>query len=147
MYNEPNHNNGVVSHPEPHILEIKVKWALGRTAINKASACNGIPVELFKIQNDDAIKLLHSICQQIWKTQQWAQDWKRSILIPVPKKGNTEECANHRTTTLISHASKIILKILPARLQHYETKNSQTSKLDLGKEEELEIKLPTSAGS
>ena len=119
MYNEPNHNNGVVSHPEPHILEIKVKWALGRTAINKASACNGIPVELFKTQNDDAIKLLHSICQQIWKTQQWAQDWKRSILIPVPKKGNTKECVNHRTTTLISHASKIILKILPARLQHY----------------------------
>ena len=119
MYNEPNHNDGVVSHPEPHILEIKVKWALGRTAINKASGCNGIPVELFKTQNDDAIKVLHSICQQIWKTQQWPQDWKSSILIPIPKNGNTKECVNHRTPTLISHASKIILKILPARLQHY----------------------------
>ena len=109
----------MVSHQEPDILESEAKRALGSTAIIKANGCNRIPVELFKTVKDDAIKVLHSICQQIWKTQQWAQDWKRSILIPVPKKGNTKECANHRTTTLISHASKIILKILPARLQHY----------------------------
>ena len=110
--------DGVVSHPEPDIPESKVKWTLGSTAVNKASGCDGIPVELFKILKDNAIKALHSICQQIWKTQQWPQDWKRSTLIPVPKKGSTKECANHWTISLISHASKIMLKILHARLQH-----------------------------
>ena len=103
---EPNDCNGVVSNPEPDILENEVKWGLGSTAVNKASGCDQIPVELFKTLKDDAIKVLHSICQQIWKTQQWPKDWKRSILIPIPKKGSTEECANYQTITLISHASK-----------------------------------------
>ena len=110
--------NGVASHPEPDILDSEVKWALGSTAVNKASGCDGIP-ELFKALKDDAIKVLHSICQQIWKTWQWPQAWKRSNPIPIPKKGSTKECANHWTVAHISHASKIMLKILHARLQHY----------------------------
>ena len=93
---EPDCSDDVVSHPEPDSLESKVKWALGSTAVNKASGCDRIPVELFKTLKDDAIKVLHSICQQIWKTQQWPQDWKRSILIPIPKRSNTQECANIR---------------------------------------------------
>ena len=113
------YSSDVVSHSEPEILEKEVEWALGSTAINKASGYNGIPVELFKILKDDAIKVLHSLCQQSWKTQKWSQDWKRSILIPIPKKGGTKECANHWTVALISHASKVIHKILHARLQHY----------------------------
>ena len=117
--NEADYYSGVVSHPQPDFLESKVKWALGSTAVNKASGCNGIPVELFKTLKDDAIKVLHSICQQIWKTQQWPQDWKRSILIPVPKKDSAKECANRRTVALISHANKVVLKILHATLQHY----------------------------
>ena len=137
----------MVSHPEPDILESKVKWALGSTAVNKASGCNGIPVELFKTLKDDAIKVLYPICQHIWKTQQWPQDWKRSLLIPIPKKGNTKECASHQTIILISHASKVTLKILHARLQHYATKNFQMSKLGLEQEEKQEIKLPTFSGS
>ena len=116
---EPDNYDGVVSYPEPDILEGLVKWALGSTAINKASRCDRIPVELFKTLKDDDIKLLHSICQQIWKTQQWPWDWKRSFLIPIPKKGSTKECANHWTTALTSHAIKVMLvsKILHARLQ------------------------------
>ena len=106
------------SHPEPDILENEVKWALRSTAVNKASGCNEILAELFKSLKDDAIKVLHSLCQQSWKTQKWSQDWKRSILIPIPK-GGTKECANHWTVALISHASKVIHKILHARLQHY----------------------------
>ena len=117
--NEPDYYDGVVSHPEPDILECEVKWALGSTAVNKASGCDGIPVELFKTLKDDAIKVLHSICQQIWKTQQWPQDWKRSILIPIPKKCCTKEYVNHWTIALLSHASKVMLKILYVRLQHY----------------------------
>ena len=109
----------MVSHPEPDILESKVKWALRSTAVNKASGCNEIPAELFKSLKEDAIKVLHSLCQQIRKTQQWPQDWKRSILIPIPKKDSTKECANHLKITLISHASKVMLKILHSRLQHY----------------------------
>ena len=97
--NEPDNHDGVVSHPEPDLLEYEVKWALGSTAVSKASGCSEISVELFKTLKDDAIKVLHSICQQIWKTQQWPQDWKRSTRIPVPKKGSTEECANHWTFT------------------------------------------------
>jgi len=124
----------VVSHPEPDILESKVKWALGSTAVNKASGCNGIPVELFKTLKDDAVKVLYPICQHIWKTQQWPQDWKRSLLEPIPKKGSTKECASHQTIILISHASKVTLKILHARLQHYATKNFQMSKLGLEQE-------------
>ena len=117
--NEPDYYNGVVSHPGPDIMENHVKWALGNTDVNKASGYDGIPAELFKTLKDDAINVLHSLCQQIWKTQQWPQDWKRSILIPIPKKGSTTECANHWTVALISHASKVMLKILHARLQYY----------------------------
>ena len=117
--NEPDYYDGMVGHPEPDILECEVKWALGGTAVNKASGWDGIPVELFKTLKDDAIKALHSICQQIWKTQQQPQDWKRSILIPLPKKGSTKECANQPAIAVISYASKVVLKILHARLQHY----------------------------
>ena len=104
---------------EPDILECEVKWALGSIATNKASGGDGIPVELFQILKDDAVKVLHSICQQIWKTQQWPQDWKRSVFIPIPKKGNAKERSNYPTIALISHASKVMLKILQARLQQY----------------------------
>ena len=144
--NELNYCHGVVSHPEPDILEYEIKQVLGSTAVNQASGCNRIPVKLFKTLKDNA-QLLHSICQQIWKTQQWPQDWKRSILIPVPKKGSTKECANHWTIALISHDCKVMLKILHARLQHYANQNFQMSKLDLQKKEEPEIKLSTFAGS
>ena len=92
--------NGVVSHPEPDILECEVKWALRSTAVNKANGCDEIPAELFKSLKDDAIKIVHSLCQEIWETQQWPQDWKRSILIPVPKEGSTKECADHQITHL-----------------------------------------------
>ena len=117
--NEPDYYEGVISHPEPDILECKVKWALRNTAVNKASGWDEIPAELFKSLKEDDIKVLHSLCQQIWRTQQWPQAWKRSILIPIPKKGSTKECTNHQTIALISHVSKVILKILHARLQHY----------------------------
>ena len=120
--NKPDCYDGVVSHPEPDILESKVKWALGSTAVNKASGCNGIPVELFKTLKDDAVKVLYPICQHIWKTQQWPQDWKRSLLEPIPKKGSTKECANHQTIALISQASKVMLKIMHVRLQYYVNK-------------------------
>ena len=102
--NEPDYDSGVVHHPETDILECEVKWALRSTAVNKATGCDEIPAELFKSLKEDAIEVLHSLCQQIWKTQQRPQDWKRSILIPSPKKGSTKECANHQTITLISHA-------------------------------------------
>ena len=110
--NEPDYYNGVVSHPEPDILECKVKWALRSTAVNKASGCDEIPAKLFKSLKDDAIKVLHSLCLKIWKTQLWPQDWKSSILIPSPKKESTKECANHQTITFISHASKVMPKNL-----------------------------------
>ena len=115
----PDNHNGVITHLETDILECEVKWALGSIPTNKATGGDGIPVELFQILEDDAAKVLHSICQQIWKTQQWPQDWKRSIFIPIPKKGNAKECPNYGTTALISHASKVMLKILQARLQQY----------------------------
>ena len=117
--NEFHYYSGVVSHPKPDIMENEVKWALRNTAINKPSRYDGIPVELFKTLKDDAIKMLHSICQKIWKIKQCPQDWKRSILISVPKKVSTKECANLQTITLISSASKVMLKILHAKLQHY----------------------------
>ena len=101
------------------LLDNKVKWALESITTNKASGGDGIPVELFQILKDDAVKVLHSIGQQIWKTQQWPQHWKRSVFIPIPKKGNAKECSNYRTIALISHTSKVILKILQARLQQY----------------------------
>ena len=109
----------MIIHLEPDILECEVKWALGSISRNKASGGYGISFELFQILKDDAVKGLHSICQQIWKTQQWPQDWKRSVFIPLPKKGNAKECSNYCTVALISHASKVMLKILQARLQQY----------------------------
>ena len=116
---DPDNHNGVITHLEPDILECEVKWALGSIAMNKASGGDGIPVELFQILKDDAVKVLHSICQQIWKTQQWPQDWKKSVFIPIPKKGNAKECSTYHTIALISHASKVMLNILQARLQQY----------------------------
>ena len=116
---DPDNHDGVITHIEPDILECEVKWALGSTTKNKASGGDGIPVELFQILKDDAMKELHSICQQIWKTQQWPQDWKRSLFIPIPKKGNVKEWSNYCTVTLISHASKVVLNILQARLHQY----------------------------
>ena len=106
----------VISVLEPDILECNVKWALGSITTNKASGGDGIPVELFQILKDDAVKVLYSMCQQIWKTQQWPPDWKRSVFIPIPKKGNAKECSNYHTIALISHASKVMLKFLQARL-------------------------------
>ena len=114
-----NDHGGVIIHLEPDILECEVKWALGSITVNKASGGDGIPVELFQILKEDAIKVLHSICQQIWKIQQWPQDWKRSVFIPIPKRGNPKECSNYCTIAFISHASKVMLKILQARLQQY----------------------------
>ena len=113
----PDNHNGVITDLQQDILECEVKWALESITMNKASGGDGIPVELFQILKDYAGKVLHSICQQIWNTQQWAQDWKRSIFIPIPKKGNAKECSNYCTVALISHASKVMLKILQARLQ------------------------------
>ena len=115
--------------------------------MNKASGGDGIPAELFQILKDDGVKVLHSICQQIWKTQQWPQDWKSSVFIPIPKKGNAKECSNYHTIALISHARKVMVKILQARLQQYVNRELQMFKLVLEKAEEPEIKLPTSAGS
>ena len=109
----------MITHLDPAILECEVKWALGSITTNKVSDGDGTPAELFQILKDDAVKVLHSICQQIWKTQQWQQDWKRSVLILIPKKGNAKECSNYHTIALISHASKVMLKILQARLQQY----------------------------
>ena len=110
---------GMITHLEPDILECEVKWALGSIMTNKASRDEAIPAELFQILKGDTVKALHSICQQIWKTQKWPQDWKRLVFIPISKKGNAKECSNYRTIALISHASKIMLKILQARLQQY----------------------------
>ena len=109
----------MIIHLEPDSLECEVKWALGCTTKNKTSGGDGIPVELFQILKHDALKVLHSICQQIFKTQQWPQDWKRSVFIPIPKKGNAKECSNYWTIALISHASKVTLKILQAKLQQH----------------------------
>ena len=115
-HHDPDNHDGVITHPEPDILEGEVKWALGSITMNKASGVDGTPVELFQILKDDAMKVLHSICQHIWKIQQWPQDWKRSVFIPIPKKGNAKECSSYRTIALISHVSKVMLKILQARL-------------------------------
>ena len=128
-----------VSHP----------WGQEEFNLDQVLLCggDGIPVELFQILKGDAVKVLHSICQQIWKTEQWPQDWKRSVFIPVPKKGNAKECSDYRTVALISHTSKVMLKILQARLQQYVNRELPDVKLVLEKAEEPEIKLPTSAGS
>ena len=115
---DPDNHDDVITNLEPDILECEVKWALESITTNKASGGDGIPVELFQILKDD-VKVLHSIRQQIWKTQQWPQDWKRSVFIPIPKKGNTKECSNYRTIALTSHASQVMLKIFQDRLQQY----------------------------
>ena len=114
---DPDNHNGVITHLEPDTLECEVKWALESITTNKASGGDGISVDLFQILKDDAVKVLHSICQQIWKTWQWPQDWKRSIFIPVPKKGNAKEYSVYCTIALISHTSKVMLKILQVSLQ------------------------------
>ena len=113
----PDNHNDVITQLKPDILECEVKWAVGSITMNKASGGDKIPAELFHILKDDAVKVLHSICQQSWKTQQWPQDWKRSVFIPIPKKGNAKQCSNCHTIALISHTSKVMLKILQARLQ------------------------------
>ena len=145
-HDQDNHD-GVITHLEPDILECEVKWALGSITRNKASGGDGIPVELFQILKDDAVKVLHSICQQIWKTQQWPQDWKRSVFIPISKKGNAKECSNYHTIALISHASKVMLKFSKPGINSMGTVNSLMFKLVLEKADEPETKLPTSAGS
>ena len=113
---DPDNHNGVITHLEPDILECKIKGALGGITTNKASGGDGIPVKLFQILKDYAVKVLHAICQQIWKTQQWPWDWKRSVFIPITKKGKAKECSNYRTIALISFASKVTLKILQVKL-------------------------------
>ena len=140
----------MITHLEPDNLECEVRWALESITTNKASGGDGIPVELFKILKDDAMKVLHSICHQIWKTQQWPQDWKRSVFFPIPKKGNAKECSNYHIIAIISYASKfelVMLKILQPRLQQY--MNCELPDVQVGSEkaEEPEIKLPSSVGS
>ena len=145
--NDPDNQDGVITHLEADILECEVTWALGSIIKNKASGGDGIPVELFQMLKDDAVKVLHSIRQQIWKPQQWPQDWKRSVFISIPKKGNAKECSNYHTITLISYASKAMLKILQPDFKSTLTMNFQMFKLDLEKAEEPEIKLPTFIGT
>ena len=128
-------------------MECEVKWALGSITMNKANGDDGIPVELFQILEDDAVKVLHSICQQIWKTQQWPRDWKRSVFIPISKKGKAKEYSNYHTIALISHASKVMLKILQAKLQQYVNHELPDVQAGFRKGRGPDIKLPTSAGS
>ena len=128
-------------------MESEVKWALGSITTNKGIGGDGISVELFQILKDDAVKVLHSICEQIWKTQQWPQDWKRSVFIPISKKGNAKEWWNYLTIAIISHASKVMLKILQARLQKYVNRELPDVQAGFRRGQEPEIKLPTSAGS
>ena len=119
--NDLDNHYGVITHLEPDILESEIKWALGSITMNKASGGGGILAELFQILKDNAVKVLHSICQQIWKTQQWPQDWKRSVFILIPNKGNAKECSNYHTIALISHTTKVVIKFLQVRLQQYVT--------------------------
>ena len=146
LHNPDNHDD-VITHLETDIMECEVKWALESITTNKVSGGDGIPVELFQILRDDAVKVLHSICQQIWKTQQWPQDWKRSIVILIPKKGNAKECSNYNTIALISHVSKIMLKNLQIRLQQYVNQELPDVQAGFRKAEEPDIKLPTFAVS
>ena len=140
---DPDNHDGVMTHLEPDIQESEVKWVLGSITTNKPSGGDGTLAELFQILKDDVVKVLHSlICQQIWKTQQWPQDGKRSVFIPIPKKGNTKECSNYHTIALIPHATKLMLKILQGRLQQCVNRELHMFKLDLEKAEEPEIKLP-----
>ena len=142
---DPDNHDVMITGLEPDILECEVKWALGSLTMNKARGGDGIPAELFQILKDEAEKVLHLICQQIWITQQWPQVPKKSVFIPIPKKSNAKECSNYRTIALISHTSKEMLKILQVRLQKYV--NFHIFKMDLEKAEEPEIKLPKFAGS
>ena len=145
---DPDNHNAVIPHWEPDILECEVKWALESITTNKASGGDGIPVELFQILKDDAVKVLHSICKyQIWKTQQWPQDWKRSVFIPIPKKGNAKQCSNYSPIILISHTSKVMLQILQARLQQYVNHELPDVQAGFQKSRGIKIKLPTSDGS
>jgi len=137
----------VITHLEPDILECEVKWTLESITTNKASGGGGIPIELFQILKDDAVKVLYSICQQIWKTQQWPQDWKRSVFIPIPKKANAKEWSNYHTIALFSHTSKVMLKFSKPGFSNTWTVKFQMFKLVLEKAEEPKIKLLTSAGS
>jgi len=146
LHDQDNHD-GVITDLEPDTLECEVKWALGSITMNKASGSDGIPAELFQSLKDDAVKVLHSICQQIWKTQQWPQDWKRSVFIPIPKKGNAKECSNYHRIALISHASKVMLKILQTSLQQYVNCELPDVQAGFRKGRGPEIKLPTSVGS
>ena len=124
---DPDNHNSMITNLEPDILECKLKCVLGSITTNKASGGDGIPAELFQVLKDDAVKVLHSICQQFWKTQQWPEDQKRSLFIPIPKKANAKESSNYHTIALISHASKVMLKILQARLQRYVNRTSRCS--------------------
>ena len=137
----------MITHLEPDILKCEVKWALGRIATNKASGGDGIPDELFQILKNDAVKVLHPICQQIWKTRQWPWGWKRSVFIPIPKEGNAKECSNYCTVALILHASKVMLKILQATLQQYVNRELPDVQACFRKGEEPATILPISAGS
>ena len=140
---DPDNHNSVITHLEADTLECKVRWTVGSTTMNKASGGDGIPVELFQIIKDDAVKVLQSIFQQIWKTQQWPQDWKKSIFIPIPKKGNYKGCSNYHTIALITHASKVMLKILQARLQQNMNHELPDVQAGFRKGRGTEIKLPT----
>ena len=144
---DPDHHDGVVTHLEPEILESEVKWALGSITANKSSGGDGIPVELFETLNDDAVKVLHSICQQIWKTQQWPQNWKRSVFIPSQRKAMLKNVPTTVQLHLISYASKVMLKILQVRLQKYVNWELPDVQVGFRKTEEPEIKLPTSSAS
>ena len=137
---DPDNHDSVITHLEPDILECEVKRVLESITTNKASGGDGITVELFQILKDDAVKVLHSICQHIWKTQRWPQDWKRSVFIPIPKKGNPKECSNYCTIALISHDSKVMLKILQARLQQYMNHELPHGQAGFRKTDEPEIK-------
>ena len=137
----------MVTHLEPHILEYEVKWVLGSITINKAGGGDRIPDELFKILKGDIVKMLHSICQQIWKIQQWPQDWNSSVFLPIQNKSNAPKYSNFLTIMLLLHASKVMLKILKLSLNSMSTKNFQNFKLDLEKAEKPEIKLPIFVGS
>ena len=144
---DPDNHNGMITHLEPEILECKIRRALKSITMNKASGGDGIPNELFQILKDEAVKVMHSICQQIWKTQQWPQDWKRSVFISVSKKGNAKECSNYRTTALISHASKVMLKILQARLQQYVNRELPDVQAGFRKGRETRDQIANTAGS
>ena len=136
----------MITHLGPDILECEVKWALGSITTNKTSGGDGIPLELFQILKDEVVKVLDSICQQIWKTEQWPQDWKRSVFIPIPKKGNAKDCSNYCTVAPISYASKVMLKILQARLQQYMNCELPDIQAGFRKGRGTRVKLPTSVG-